>query len=125
MRYHVIDLPIAESAHPSISTQPPTLGIPTTIPLPRRYDCSSSLALPPVVTTTLHPGILSSKAKTSDKLKYLWNRVFLKPELYRYSHPFFYKHKIARPILPFYRAVLGVTTQRSKAKNELNAVKKS
>ena len=67
----------------------------------------------------------SGKAKTSDKLKYLWNRVFLKPELYRYSHPFFYKHKIARPILPFYRAVLGVTTQRSKAKNELNAVKKS
>ncbi len=56
------------------------------------------------------------------KLKYLWSRVFIPMESVKGAYPFFYKHKILLPALPFYRAGKGLALRRKRVINEIKAL---
>ena len=54
----------------------------------------------------------------SVKRKYIWERFFPKPEIYKNYYPFFYNHKWARPVLLFYRILHGCLVNRKKIMKE-------
>lgn len=49
---------------------------------------------------------------------YVKNRVYPKPEAYKKSHPFFYRHRLARPFLVFVRLGESVFTKKGELRNE-------
>jgi len=56
------------------------------------------------------------------KLRYILSRVFISPEIAQKRYPFFYKHKIFMPLLPFYRIGKGLIKNRTKVLNEIKTV---
>ena len=56
------------------------------------------------------------------KLKYLWSLVFIPMESVKRVYPFFYKHRILLPMLPFYRAGRGLALRPQKIRRELKAL---
>lgn len=67
----------------------------------------------------------SAKATKSQKRAYIKSRLFPNPEEYRGEFPFFYQHKLARPLLLPVRLVRLATVKRKKVKHELEILKKS
>ncbi len=59
------------------------------------------------------------------KASYLMSRLFLKPEEYEKSYPFFYRHRWARPFLIFARIPKALTVKRKSLKKELDIIKKT
>lgn len=66
-----------------------------------------------------------NEGSKSKKLKYICKRLFLKPDEYEKSYPFFYKHKWARPFLPLVRLGKSATVKRKDVMRELDYIKKS
>lgn len=56
---------------------------------------------------------------TKNRNRYIMRRLFPDPESYRKSHPFFYRHKIARPILPFVRLTASAAKRKGKIRREI------
>lgn len=61
-----------------------------------------------------------SKSRT----RYIKYRLFPPPEYYEKSHPFFYRHKAARPFLVFARLGDSVLHKRGKLKKELSELRR-
>ena len=59
-----------------------------------------------------------------NRRRYLKSRVFPKPEEYREKHPFFYRHRLARPALPLVRLGKYAFKNGRKLKSELSFLRK-
>ena len=55
-------------------------------------------------------------------LRYTLRRAFLPMFYVRKAYPWFYEHKAALPLLPFYRLWLGLTSRRERLKTELRSI---
>ena len=58
------------------------------------------------------------------KLKFLFKSLFLPMHRVKIFYPFFYRHKILLPLLPFYRIFRSLTVSREKTKKLLKTLKK-
>ena len=60
---------------------------------------------------------------SASKMRYIRRRIFPDPESYKTSHPFFYRHKAARPLLPFVRLRDSFIYRKGKLRNELRTLR--
>ena len=51
---------------------------------------------------------MNNRLEGKNKLKYIINRMFIDKNECKDQYPFFYKHKIFLPLLPFYRLTLAM-----------------
>lgn len=58
------------------------------------------------------------------KLRYVLSRMFMDEKSMRENYPFFYKHKMMRPLLFLFRAGRGLFTNRDKLRNEVKLLRK-
>lgn len=68
-------------------------------------------------------------ADTQDLSKNKWyyfkNRLILDPNSYKTKYPFFYRHKIARPLLPIVRLAKSTVKRDGKIRDELKKLRKT
>nr|WP_316613823.1 nucleotidyltransferase family protein [uncultured Ruminococcus sp.] len=71
-------------------------------------------------------GVYADQPDTSkNKWYYIKNRLILNPNTYRTKYPFFYRHKIARPLLPIVRLAKTSFKREGKIRDELNKLRKA
>ena len=71
-------------------------------------------------------GVYADQPDTSkNKWYYIKNRLILNPNTYRTKYPFFYRHKIARPLLPIVRLARATFKREGKIRDELNKLRKA
>lgn len=56
------------------------------------------------------------------KFKYIWSRIFLTPAQIKESYPYFYRHKILLPLLPFHRLKRLLTTSYKRINGEVKTL---
>lgn len=66
------------------------------------------------VIQKLRGGSVQQKITFGGKVRYVFRRVFPDAAFCQKYYPFFYKHKILYPVLPFYRAVRGLVLAPGK-----------
>jgi hypothetical protein len=59
------------------------------------------------------------------KLRYAFSRIVLPMEVVAHSFPFFYKHKLLLPLLPFYRLFKAATKEQTTIGRELRVLRRS
>ncbi len=59
-----------------------------------------------------------------NKKDYIKKRLFPDPETYKTAHPFFYRHRFARPALPIVRFGTSLTNHKGKVKRELQRLRR-
>ena len=62
------------------------------------------------------------KYDSGSKLKYITNRIFCIPEIYKVRCPALYKNRVTRPLIFFVRAFNGITVKRKKVIREFKVV---
>lgn len=62
---------------------------------------------------------MDNRMKGNSKLSYIKERIFPSDEVYQDLYPFFYKHKILLPLLPFYRLFLAMIRSPKRILKEI------
>ena len=65
---------------------------------------------------------LANAVSAQGAARYALRRAFLPMFYVKKAYPWFYAHRAALPLLPFYRLWLGLTRRRGKMKEELAAI---